>query len=350
MYDVMDDIQKWVKASEPVLLATVIATWGSSPRGVGAKMAFTPGGKITGSVSGGCVETAVFEAGLEVHRSGRPRLLHFGVSDETAFEVGLACGGEIDVFVQRLDPAVFDLVRKNLETGRAVVLASIIGPDSLFGNQALFSEEGILSGEPGVFGTEAFQALVKEAFTTGNPQRTVIAAGAAGKRVEQAEVFIDGILPPPTLIIVGGAHISIALASIARAVGYRTVVVDPRRAFGSAERFPHVDRLIQSWPQEALEQIQLNRNTAVVLLTHDPKIDDPALKTILESPVFYIGALGSKRTQADRRARLLAEGIPPELLDRIYGPIGLDLGAKTPEEIALAIMAEIVSVRRGKAV
>lgn len=349
MYDVMDDIQKWVNAGEHVLLATVIDTWGSSPRGVGAKMAFTPGGKITGSVSGGCIETAVFEAGLDVTKTGRPRLLHFGVSDETAMEVGLACGGQIEVFVQKLDPPLFGLIRENMLAGSASALLTVLQPDDRLGKQALFSEEALLvSNYSKDWGREA-QALAKGAIVAGEPLRTDVIVQSAEGQAEKVQSFIDPILPPPTLILVGGAHISITLVAIARALGYKTIVVDPRRAFSSTERFPHADQIIQSWPQDAFKQIQLNRNTSVVLLTHDPKIDDPAIKIVLDSPVFYIGALGSKRTQANRRERLTSEGISDELLNRIHGPIGLDLGAKTPEEIALAIMSEIVAVRRGKA-
>ncbi|RPI84268.1 MAG: XdhC family protein [Chloroflexi bacterium] len=349
MYDVMDDIQKWVRAGEHVILATVIDTWGSSPRGVGAKMAFTPDGKITGSVSGGCIESAVFETGLDVHKSGHPRLLHFGVSDETAMEVGLACGGQIDVFVQKLDPSLFELMRENLIAGSASALMTVLQPEDSLGEQALFSEEALLASDHRkVWGKEA-QALSRQAILSGEPSRTSLAVQTTESQDEEIEGFIDPILPPPTLILVGGAHISIALVAIARALGYKTIVVDPRRAFSSSERFPHADQIIQTWPQDAFKQIKLNRNTSVVLLTHDPKIDDPALRIVLESPVFYIGALGSKRTQANRRERLSSEGISEERLDRIHGPIGLDLGAKTPEEIALAIMSEIVAVRRGKA-
>jgi xanthine dehydrogenase accessory factor len=166
---------------------------------------------------------------------------------------------------------------------------------------------------------------------------------------EQVRIFINTILPPPTLVMVGGVHIAVSLTAIAKAIGYHTIVIDPRRTFGSPDRFPNVNQLIQAWPQEAFEQIVLTRSTCVAMLTHDPKIDDPALKIVLNSPVFYVGALGSRKTHQSRRRRLLDEGLSPNQLDRIRGPIGLDIGAKTPEEIALSIMAEIIAVRRGQA-
>jgi xanthine dehydrogenase accessory factor len=176
-----------------------------------------------------------------------------------------------------------------------------------------------------------------EALHAGRSERVEIPGG---------EVFCEVYLPAPTLVMVGGVHIAIALAAQAKTLGYRTIVVDPRRAFGSQERFPHVDQLIQAWPDEALAQIELNENTAVAMLTHDPKLDDPALLAALPSPAFYVGALGSRKTQDARRERLLAAGVDPALLSRLHGPIGLDIGAQTPEEIALSILAEVVAARR----
>ena len=164
---------------------------------------------------------------------------------------------------------------------------------------------------------------------------------------EPVRLFIDVISPPPVLVMVGGVHIAVSLAALAKTLGYSTVVIDPRRAFGSQERFPHVDRLIQAWPEEAFEQITLTRNTCVAILTHDPKIDDPALKIVLNHPVFYVGVLGSRQTHEKRKQRLRADGLTQAQVDRLHAPIGLELGEETPEETALAILAEIVAVRRG---
>lgn len=342
MREVINDIERWQTEEETVALATVIATWGSSPRRPGAKMALTPAGKIAGSVSGGCVEGAVFEAGVEALEQKQARRLHFGVADETAWDVGLACGGEIDIFVEPLDPELAQRIGRLLREERAGVVATVVeGPEDLVGAKLFVDEDGEVSGDL----DERIAATVREeavhALATGQPRRITASTEAA-----PVELFLDVILPPPTLIMVGGVHIAIALAKMARALNFRTIIVDPRRAFGSEERFPEVDVLIQKWPQEAFEELALTPSTAVTMLTHDPKIDDPALKIVLNSPAYYVGALGSSRTHARRRQRLLEDGVPEELLDRIHAPIGLDIEAQTPEEIAVAVMAEMVAARR----
>lgn len=335
MRDVLADIERWLAAGEAVALATVVQTWGSSPRAVGAKMAVTASGRMAGSVSGGCVEGAVVEASQTVLQTGRPQLLHFGVADESAWEVGLACGGSLDVFVQPLAPDLLRGWADWLRAGRSFAAASLVtGPAELLGQGLLVDEAGAAVGP----------LMLAEA-----PARAALSAGQSGRiPTPVGDVFIEVVTPAPTLIAVGGVHISVALTALAKTLGYATVVVDPRKAFGSAERFPHVDRLIQKWPDEALREAGLTRGTAVALLTHDPKLDDPGLLAALPSPAFYVGALGSARTQAARRARLLAQGLPTEQVDRLRGPIGLDLGGRTPEEVALAILAEVVAARNGR--
>ena len=324
-------------------MATVVSTWGSSPRGVGAKMAFTPSSKIAGSVSGGCVEGAVYEEGLKTLETHKGKLLHFGVADETAFEVGLACGGNIEVLVRPLEAAIFQILLTEIEAWHPIALVSVVGgPAELVGNEVAVTIDGRTAGNLGSGLEQAAYDLIKQ--TLANEETKII--GLETEDGAQVRLFIDVIAPPPTLVMVGGVHIAVALAAIAKALGYFTIVIDPRKTFGNAERFPHVDQLIQAWPQEAFKKIKLTRSTAVAMLTHDPKIDDPALKVVLESPAFYIGALGSKKTQRNRRERLIADGITENQLDRIHGPIGIDLGAKVPEEIALSIMAEIIAVRR----
>jgi xanthine dehydrogenase accessory factor len=340
MRDILSDLDRWRDAGEPhsIALATVIQTWGSSPRRAGARMAITPGGNITGSVSGGCVEGAVYETAVEVLKSNRPQLLHFGVADETAWEVGLACGGSIDVFVKPLDEEFFQALRAVLvEEKPAVLLTVVRGPDELLGREMLVEENGSVTGSLGDDLDPQGIELARETLTQGESRRVMLS--------EEIEIFLEAILPPPTLIAVGGVHITIALMALAKTLGYRTVVIDPRSAFGNQERFPNVDRLIQRWPDEAFQEIPPTRSTAVAMLTHDPKLDDPALKIALPSPAFYVGALGSKTTQAKRRQRLLEDGMTEEQLDRLHGPIGLDIGAGTPEEIAMSIMAEIVAAR-----
>lgn len=338
MRDILPDLEKWRAGDQPIALATVIQTWGSSPRRAGAKMALTPDGKITGSVSGGCVESEVFEAGVDVLRSNRPQLLHFGVADETAWEVGLACGGSIDIFVKPLDMEFFVPLRSTWTDEKSGVLVTVIrGPAELLGREMLVGEDGRITGSINDELDSRAAAAAKETLIQGDSRRAML--------TEEVELFLEVIAPPPTLIAVGGVHITIALMTLAKTLGYRTIVIDPRSAFGNEIRFPHVDRLIQSWPQEAFQQIPLTRSTAVAMLTHDPKLDDPALKIALPSPAFYVGALGSKTTQAKRRQRLLEEGLTEEQLDRLHGPIGLKINAETPEEIAISIMAEIVAAR-----
>jgi xanthine dehydrogenase accessory factor len=335
MRDIIQDLDRWFEQGKTIALATVIQTWGSSPRRVGAKMAVTAAGEITGSVSGGCVEGAVAETALQVLESGQPQLLHFGVSNETAWEVGLACGGQIDVFANPLEVKFYRKVSEALVHEKTFTIATLLcGPENLAGKSLIVHPGGTYEGDLGANLTEPVVQAALEALQQGHSGRVEIPG---------VEVFCEVNLPPPTLVMVGGVHIAIALASLARTLGYRTIVIDPRRAFGSHERFPHADRLIQAWPDEALAQIDIAPNTAIAMLTHDPKLDDPALIAALPSPAFYIGALGSRKTQAARRERLLEAGVDPALLSRLHGPIGLDIGAQTPEEIALSILAEIVA-------
>jgi len=338
MRDILSDLDNWRAENKSIALATVIQTWGSSPRRAGAKMALTPDGKITGSVSGGCVEGAVFEAGVEVLKSNRPRLLHFGVADETAWEVGLACGGSIDIFVKPLDTEFFNALHSALVEEHPVVVGTVVrGADEIVGREILVRDDGNLIGSLHEELDQRALDLARETLAQGESRRVMLE--------EDVEAFMEVILPPPTLIAVGGVHITIALMALAKTLGYRTVVVDPRSAFGNAARFPHVDELIRSWPEEAFRKVPLTRSTAIAMLTHDPKLDDPALKIALPSSAFYIGALGSKTTQSKRRQRLLEDGLTEDQLNRLHGPIGLEIGAGTPEEIAMSIMAEIVAAR-----
>ena len=341
MFDVQPEIKRWLERERGIALATVIRTWGSSPRPPGALMAVNSDGEIAGSVSGGCVEGAVIEAAQDVIRSGLARKLHFGVADETAWEVGLACGGEIEVLVQPLDPVLFNLQVALAEQGRP------------FASVTRVSETGVQPGRTVLLlGREDVRLFEGETLSLSVIEQAdeVLSAGETAM-IEHGgqQYFVNVHRPAPALVIVGGVQITIALVTLANTLGYRTIVVDPRRAFGTEARFAHADRLLNDWPDEALRQLEINRSTAVAVLTHDPKLDDPALLAALQSDAFYVGALGSRKTQSARRERLLAAGLSTAQLDRLHGPIGLDLGGRTPEEIALAIMAEIVRVRAGKA-
>ncbi|MCB8990946.1 MAG: XdhC family protein [Ardenticatenaceae bacterium] len=329
MRDVIVEVEQWLAAGKAVALATVVQTWGSSPRQVGAKMACTLDNEIAGSVSGGCVEGAVVEAGKEVLATAVPQLLHFGVADETAWEVGLACGGSISVWVEPVDDVIFPFLRQHVHDNQPVTSVTLLGN----GRKLAFNSTGRRVGDLG----EWTDTAVAQAQTLTHSQRITLAEGVAA--------FVDVLRPAPQLVLVGGVHIAVALAAIAKTLDYRVTVIDPRRAFSSIARFPHVDRLIQAWPGEALAAVDLGVETAVALLSHDPKIDDPTLKILLNSPVKYIGALGSQKTHAARVQRLHEMGFDEAAIARIHAPIGLDIGAQTPAEIALSIMAEIVSQR-----
>lgn len=336
MREIIEQTNKWrdEDKNEQIALATVIKTWGSAPRKTAAKMAITANSQMVGSVSGGCVEGAVVEQAINVLDANQPELLHFGVADETAWEVGLACGGSIDVFVERFDPAVQSTVDQWIKDEQAGAIGTIITGDKV--GQKMFITNDKVTGE---ISHPAAQSAIETAVAQRKSQRIELD--------EQTALFVDVIMPSPQLIIVGGVHIAVALVELAQVVDFRPVIVDPRRAFGSAERFPDVP-LLQMWPRKAFEEVVVNESTAVALLTHDPKIDDQALAAVLGSKAFYIGALGSKKTAAKRTARLQSAGYPDDQINAIYGPIGLRINAQTPEEIALAIMGEIISAWRGE--
>ena len=339
MHDILKDVQSWIDTGETIALATVIQTWGSSPRKVGSHMAFTLSEKITGSVSGGCVENAVIEAGMQVLKTNQPQLLHFGVADETAWKVGLACGGSIDIFVNVLDPEFFNQIKTVLESESSAVHVTVIrGSDKLLGKEIIISENKKFFDSIGNEWDAKVLNLAMESLALKTSRRVNLN--------EDIEVFMEVLQPSPTLVIVGGVHIAVALVSLAKTLGYQTIVIDPRKAWGNDERFPHADQLIQVWIDKAFKQIKLNPSTAIAVLTHDSKIDDPAIKIALNSSAFYVGALGSKTTNAKRNQRLLNDGMSETQLSRLHAPIGLDIGAQNPEEIALAIMSEVVKSYR----
>jgi xanthine dehydrogenase accessory factor len=302
-------------------------------------MAVADDGGISGSVSGGCVEAAVVEAAREVLKTGTPRLIPFGVADETAWAVGLACGGKIEVFVETLAAPLDEAFVGPVRMERPVAAVTIVrGPAEALGRKLILEPGGRAAGSLSEWDGAAREAAA-----------AALASGRSGRLpLGEAEAFVEVVLPPPRLIAVGGVHIAIGLTRLAKTMGYRTIVVDPRPGFGSRERFPDVDAIVSAWPDEALSRLELNASTAVAVLTHDPKLDDPALRAALPSAAFYVGALGSKATQAKRRARLLEAGLGEAQLARLYAPIGLDLGGRGPEEIALAVMAQVVAVRNGR--
>lgn len=292
----------WLAEGRGAAIATVVETWGSAPRRVGSHLVVRDDGLFEGSVSGGCVDGDVIANALEVIDDGGSRRLDYGVADATAWEVGLACGGRISILVQALTaekfaPALLDRLIEARRAGRALTLST--------------DAEG----------------------------RT--------HEGEAADAFVNRYAPPLRLAIVGAVHIAQALVPIARLIGYEVAVIDPRGMFAAAARFEDV-ALDARWPDEALADWKPNAASAVVTLTHDPKLDDPALAAALASPAFYVGALGSRRTHAARLERLGAAGLTPEQLGRIHGPAGLDLGAAGPAEIALSVAAQMTAAWRGK--
>ncbi len=337
MLDILDTMNRWLAEQRAVALATVVKTWGSAPRREGAKMGITGDTQMIGSVSGGCVEGAVVEEALAGLRQGKARLLKFGVADDMAWEVGLTCGGSIEVFVEPLDPLWWDALADLARADHFGVTVTIMDGE-LIGEKALLDAGGeVLYQTTGL--SEGLLAEMR-ALATASSRSGVVPLG-------ETRVMVDMQVERPHLILIGGVHVAIPLQAMATQVGFRVSIVDPRAAFASAERFPDVANILHSYPDKALPQLGLDRSTYLAVLTHDPKIDDKALITALPAGIPYIGVLSSGRTHRQRVARLKDAGLTDELIAQIRTPIGIDIGAGTPEEIAVCILAEIIAVRNG---
>jgi xanthine dehydrogenase accessory factor len=331
--EVLTAITEWTGRGERAALATVVDTRRSAPRPVGTKMAVNETGEVIGGVSGGCVEGAVVQVADRVIGGEGPRLVHFGIADAEAWEVGLPCGGEIDVWIQAYEPGRFAEISH--AGGRAAEVTRLEGPKA--GAKLLLAADGERSG------------------TLGAPELDDEALGLAGdmlwgdESLRAGSLFLDVAAPPPRLIVFGAIDIAAALCRLARGAGWLPYVVDPRAQFATKDRFPDAEQVIAAWPQEALEQLGgIDPATSIAVLTHDPKIDDAVLAIALRSPARFIGAMGSKRAQAKRRERLNALGFGDDVLERMSAPLGLDLGAVTGEETALAILSEVVAARHGR--
>ncbi|TDE40786.1 XdhC family protein [Antarcticimicrobium sediminis] len=309
----------WHRDGRGAVLATVVETWGSAPRRVGAQLAISGAGEIAGSVSGGCVEGAVIVEAQEALADGEHRMLEFGVSDGDAFAVGLACGGTIRVLVEPVGAAMPEALLADLVAARAA-------------RQPVAYEVNLDSG---------VRRLLHGAY----PER--MRMDRSGFE-DDGQTFVSIHNPPLRLIVVGAVHIAQALVPMARIAGYDPAVIDPRETFASPERFPDVT-LLHDWPDDAVAQLGLDARTALVLLTHDPKLDDPALEAGLRAACFYIGALGSTRTHGKRVERMKEAGFSDGDIARIHGPVGLDIGAAGPAEIAVSILAQMTAVLRGRA-
>ena len=337
MLEILETMNRWLAEARPVALATVVKTWGSAPRREGSKMGVTSDMHMIGSVSGGCVEGAVVEEAVAGLREGRPRLLKFGVADDMAWEVGLTCGGSIEVFVEPLDKLWWDALAELAEQDRFGATVTIMEGQHI-------GEKVLLDGAGGVlYRTPNLSEEMRSAMTAAAEESSKSGITTMG----ETRVMVDMQVERPHLILIGGVHVAIPLQAMATQVGFRVSIVDPRAAFASAERFPDAANIMHTYPDKALPQLGLDRSTYLAVLTHDPKIDDKALITALPANIPYVGVLSSGRTHRQRVARLKEAGISDDLIAQIRTPIGIDIGAVTPEEIAVCILAEVIAARNG---
>ena len=341
--EILPELDRWLQDGEEVALATLFRVRGSAPRLPGARLSLTRAAGMAGSVSGGCVETDVYERALGVLDSGQADVATYGIADELAFEVGLSCGGSIDVLIERFRPdEAWSALREAAETQQPAVYLSAISPAGLLGRHLTLTT----GGRAGSIDPAADEALISQAESLLVDGGSTVLTATLGE--EQVEVFAEAFLPTPRVLIVGATHVAIPLSRMAREAGFRVIVIDARSIFATRERFPEADEVIRSWPKDALDRLGLDAYAYVVILSHDPKFDLPTLRRALRSPARYIGAMGSRSTHARRLAVLREEGFSDADLARVRAPIGLDIGAQTPEEIAVAILAEMVAARRGK--
>ena len=348
MQDLLDDFERLAASGEPVGRAVVLSVWGSAPRRPGASLLANASGELAGSVSGGCVESAAAQAIAAAIEAGVSSVVDYGVSDDAAWEVGLSCGGELRVLVEpRVRPELVSSVRRDAATVAATIISGVapIGATWIDDSWLPSSANGPVQ-DVVLTATDEVARVAQIRLRAGESGIETITA-ADGTALE---VFFEVHPGQPQLVVFGGVHVAEVLVPMAQHLGFRTVVADGRAAFLTRDRFPTADELILGWPEEVFQRVSLTSSTYVCVLTHDPKFDDPAVSIALQSDAAYVGVIGSKRTQRERRQRLEKAGVDTALLDQLRGPIGLDLGGREPGEIALAILAEITQVRRkGKA-
>ena len=349
MRDVLGDIAKWYEQGETFGLATVVDTFRSAPRPAGAAMAVSREGEAVGSVSGGCVEGAVYELAQEVVESGLPVLQRYGVSDDDAFAVGLTCGGILDILVEPVGPASFPQfgdVSASIERHEPVAVATVIaGPRQIGARRVVWPDRSA-----GSLGLDRLDAAVDD------DARGMLAQGLTGqrrygrngeRRLDELTVFVHSFAPPPRMLVFGAIDFAAAVARVGKFLGYHVTVCDARPVFATAKRFPEADEVVVKWPHKFLAEADIDERTVICVLTHDPKFDVPLLEVALRTPAAYIGAMGSRRTHDDRLERLREAGTSEEGIARLRSPIGLDLGARTPEETAVSIAAELIQLRWG---
>lgn len=383
MREVLPELLEWWRAGETVGLGTVVATFQSAPRPPGASMIVGPGGEAVGSVSGGCVEGAVYELGETVVASGEPVLQRYGVSDDDAFAVGLTCGGILDVYVEKVSQADFPelgAIAEDIAAERPVAVATVVDhPDPTWIGRRLIihpedpssevvrpqphhsvGEDGAVRGGlsvsvSGTLGSKRADDAVRDdalGLLAAGHHATLTYGPDGERRGEGMRVFVWAFAPPPRMLVFGAIDFAAAVAKVGEFLGFRVTVCDARPVFATVSRFPAADEVIVDWPHRYLikeaDAGRINRRTVLCVLTHDPKFDVPLLEVALRLPeVGYVGAMGSRRTHEDRLDRLRAAGLTEEELSRFSSPIGLDLGARTPEETAISIAAEIVALQWG---
>ncbi len=349
MREVVSELMAAYEAGEPVAMATVVRTWRSAPRPAGASMLVTTSGEAVGSVSGGCVEGALYDLGQEILASGEPVLETYGVSDDDAFAVGLSCGGILDILVERVDATTWPelpAIARSIANEEPVAVATIVRGDRGVGKHLVIWHDRV----EGSLGTARLDDTVRD------DARGMLAAGTTGflhygqegeRMGEGLDVFVASYAPPAQMFVFGAIDFSAALVNVGKVLGYRVTVCDARPIFATTKRFPNADEVVVDWPHRWLEKQHVDERTVIAVLTHDPKFDVPALKVALATNAGYVGAMGSRRTHENRLARLREAGVPEEQIAKLHSPIGLDLGARTPEETAISIAAEIVQARWG---
>jgi xanthine dehydrogenase accessory factor len=319
--EILETLETWAAQGVRAATATVVRTERSAPRDPGAVLAVSEHGEVAGSVTGGCVEPAVYEQAREVLAGGEPRLVAYGIADEEAFEVGLPCGGTVHIFIDELDPALVAPLAEAVREERPVAIETTISGSDIGAKRLVSTDEGV-GGE-------------------------LLARGETGVvETDDGDLFVNSFPQPPSMYVFGAVDHAAAVARIGKFLGYRVTVCDARAKFVTQERFPDVDELVVEWPDRFLAQAPVDERTAICVLTHDHKFDVPLLKVALQTTAGYIGAMGSRRTNEGRAERLKAEGVTDEQLARIRAPIGLDIGSRTPEEVAVAVAAEIVNTFR----
>jgi len=361
--DVLSQITKWWEAGEAFGLATVVRTFRSAPREPGAALAVSADGEVVGSVSGGCVEGAVYELAREARESGQAVLQTYGVSDDDALAVGLTCGGMLDIFVESVSKSLFPElgdVAAAVGRGEPVAVASVIaGPGRIGARRVIWTpgDEPAPAGslpEPGESGSLGAGARLDQA--ADDDVRGMLAQGLTGirrygahgeRRGDELSVFVNSFAPPPRMLVFGAIDFAAAVARAGKFLGYHVTVCDARPVFATPARFPEADAVVVDWPHRYLTAARVDARTVICVLTHDPKFDVPLLEVALRTPAGYVGAMGSRRTHEDRLARLREAGLTGPELSRLRSPIGLDLGARTPEETAVSIAAELIQLRWG---